>query len=298
LVRLSYGVEAAVTSLQKRAIVEVRWGPMASRRAVLEPGSALKVGRTERADFAVPHDEHMSGVHMEIAWDGSTCLLRDLKSASGTLLDGAPVTSAQVSNGSWIRAGSTDFSLYIEETTPPPRGSLEVSPEARGKAEQALGALRAEAQATPLYALLDSARSERVLELLRESVETYRSLFEGLRGSLVEEAAPYLVELPADSRLLGRLVQEGWGKSWGVYLASRRPFAEVRRHFRKLLYVKEEDTRKEMFFRFYDPRVLRVFLPSCSARQTDEIYGEIEVFVMEGEEGEALRFPFPLARGI
>jgi hypothetical protein len=72
---------------------------------------------------------------------------------------------------------------------------------------------------------------------------------------------------------------------------SRRPLAEVRRHFRKLLYVKEEDTRKEMFFRFYDPRVLRAFLPSCTARQLDEIFGEIDVFVAEGEEGEARRFP-------
>jgi hypothetical protein len=175
---------------------------------------------------------------------------------------------------------------------------LDLSPEARARAEQALRVLRAEAEGAPLYALLDSARSDRVLELLRESVETYRSLFEGLRGAVVEEAAPYLVELPGNSRLLGRLVEEGWGKSWGVYLASRRPFAELRRHFRKLLYVKEEDTRKEMFFRFYDPRVLRVFLPSCAARQAEEVYGEIEVFVMEGEEGEALRFPSPLSRGI
>lgn len=270
---------------------------MASRRAVLAPKTSLKIGRTDRADLVVPHDSRMSGVHVELSWDGSTCQLRDLKSAEGTLLDGEKVTSAEVSNGSWIRAGSTDFSVYIEESTPPPRDSIERSPEAQARAEQALGALREEARKASLYALLDAARSDRMLTLLRESVEAYRSLFEGLRGAVVEEVAPYLVELPGDSRLLGALVQEGWGNSWGVYLVSRRPLAEVRRHFRKLLYVKEEDTRKEMFFRFYDPRVLRVFLPSCTDRQIDELFGEIDEFVMEGEEGEVLRFPHPRVAG-
>lgn len=280
-----------VTLLQKRAIIEVRWGPLASRRVVLAPGSSLKVGRTDRADFVVAHDEQMSGVHMELTWDGSTCVLRDLKSAMGTLLDGAQVTSAEVANGAWIRAGGTDFSLYIEESTPPPRGSLDSSPEGRAKALQALAELQGAAREGSLYALLDAARSDRVVELLRESVETYRSLFEGIRGAVLEEAAPYLVELPAESRLLRRLVEEGWGRSWGIYLVSHRPLAQVRQHFRKILFVKEEDTRKEMFFRFYDPRVMRVFLPSCSARQVDDIYGEIAMFVTEGEGGEVLRFP-------
>jgi len=279
-----------VTLLQRRAIVEVRWGPLASRRVVIAPGSSLKVGRTDRADFMVAHDEQMSGVHMELTWDGSRCVLRDLKSATGTLLDGAPVTSAEVANGAWIRAGGTDFSLYIEESTPPPRGSLDTSPEGRAKALQALSELREEARTASLYALLDSARSDRVVEILRESVETYRSLFEGVQGVVLEAAAPYLVELPAESRLLQRLVEEGWGRSWGVYAVSRRPLAEIRRHFRKLLFVKDEEAQTEMYFRFYDPRVLRVFLPSCTLRQVDEIYGEIAVFMVEGEHGEVLRF--------
>lgn len=264
---------------------------MAGRRAVLAPGSSLKIGRTDRADLTLPHDERMSGVHFELSWDGSTCRLLDLKSAEGTLLDGEKITAAAAHNGAWIRAGSSDFTLYVEESTKAPAGSLHSSPEGRDRAERALGALREEAREAPLYALLDAARSDRILELLRESVETYRSLFEGLRGALVEEAAPYLVELSAGSRLLARLVEEGWGKSWGIFIVSRRPLAEVRRHFRKLLYVKEEDTRKEMYFRLYDPRVLRVFLPSCTARQTDEMFGDIDIFVMEGEEGEVLRFP-------
>jgi len=38
--------------------------------------------------------------------------------------------------------------------------------------------------------------------------------------------------------------------------------------------------------------VLRVVLPTCSARQDEEMFGDREVqrFLVEGEQGEALRF--------
>ena len=266
---------------------------MASQRTVIQPGETLRVGRTDRADLMLPHDEEMSGIHMELAWDGATCLLRDLKSAKGTQLDGARIESGEsgsVAHGGWIRAGTTNFSFYIEGHSRPPRGAIDMSPEGQAKAREVLSSLQREAQGAPLFALLDAAQSDRVMELLRESVEAYASLFEGTRGAVLEEAAPHLVELPEDSALLSRLIEEGWGKSWGVYLVCRRPLAEVRRHFRKLLFVKEEDTRRDMFFRFYDPRVLRAFLPSCTARQTEEMFGDIDMFLVEGEEGDVFRF--------
>jgi pSer/pThr/pTyr-binding forkhead associated (FHA) protein len=274
----------------KRAILEVRWGPMASQRTVIQPGTTLRVGRTDRADLVLPHDEEMSGLHMELTWDGATCLVRDLKSAKGTQLDGVRVESGSVAHGGWIRAGTTNFSLYYEAHTPPRRDAVDMSPEGQAKAQEVLSALQREAQGRALFALLDAAQGDRVMELLRESVEAYTCLFEGTRGAVMEEAAPYLVELPEASALLERLVQEGWGKSWGVYLVSRRPLAEIRRHFRKILFVKEEDSRRDMYFRFYDPRVLRAFLPSCTARQTEEMFGDIETFLIEGEEGDVFKF--------
>lgn len=262
---------------------------MAARRAVIQPQSVLRVGRTDRADVVIATDEQMSGVHMEIAWDGAACIVRDRKSASGTFLDGERVTEAAVRSGAWIRAGSTNFSLYIEEHTPPPPGSIDRSPEREARARHALEILRAEARRGPFFALLDAARDDRILQLLRESVDSYQSLYEGVQGVVLEEAAPYLVELKESSGLLARLVREGWGKSWGIYLSARSSLADARRHFRKLLFVKEEDTRRELYFRFYDPRVLRLFLPSANARQKDELFGDIAAFVVEGEDGEALR---------
>ncbi len=94
-----------------------------------------------------------------------------------------------------------------------------------------------------LFALVDPTRSPRVLQLLRESVEYSRSLYEGSAGDTLADVAPYLVELPDKrSRLVTALVTEGLMRRWGVFLTSTRPFKDVRRHFRRFLVVREEDT--------------------------------------------------------
>ena len=56
----------------------------------------------------------------------------------------------------------------------------------------------------PLYAVLDAARDDRVLTVVRESVEEYRSLYEGIEGEALAHVAPYLVSPPKGSRLLRR----------------------------------------------------------------------------------------------
>jgi hypothetical protein len=41
-----------------------------------------------------------------------------------------------------------------------------------------------------------------------------------------------------------------------------------------------------MYFRFYDPAVLRVFLPASTVLQRAELFGAVEEFIFEGERGE------------
>jgi hypothetical protein len=139
--------------------------------------------------------------------------------------------------------------------------------------------------------VVDAARGRRVLALLRESVDDYRSLYDGIRGEALASVAPYLVALRPDSSLVERLVHEGWSRRWGIYFTSREAFRDVRRHLRRFLLVEDDQTAKRMYFRFYDPSVLRAFLPTCTPRQREDFFGAIGCFLAEGEGGEPIRLP-------
>lgn len=271
-----------------RAIVEVRWGARKGTKAVLLPGQTLRVGRTDRADLVIEADRQLAGAHFEVTWDGERGALRALTPTEPTFLCGQRVTEGGLSNGAWIRAGETVFAFYVEEHTGPRRGSGAGPTPARERALTALSALD-----EPLFAVLDAARDDRVLEVLRESVEEVRSLYEGLKGEALAEVAPYLVSLPRGSRLLRVLVMEGWGLRWGIYLTSPRPFKDVRTQLRRFLLVEDEEDGKRLYFRYYDPATLRVFLPSCAPRQLAELAGPIRAFLAEGPDGEVLRFDAP-----
>jgi pSer/pThr/pTyr-binding forkhead associated (FHA) protein len=271
---------------EPRLILEVRYGKLAGTKAVVEPGRALRVGRTELADLVVAHDTQMSGAHFEIAWDGARCSLRDLGSISGTRLSGEAVPEAVVAHGGWIQAGETDFLVFVEGKTPPRRRQLEDRERAREEArqdaaERALVRLRAEA--APLYAVVDGARDRRILEVAQQHVEPHVSLYEGLQGETFEGMAPFLIgPMRADSELLDRLVREGFGNRWGIYCSSHRKLVDVRRHFRRFLMVEIEPTNEQVYFRFYDPGVFRVFWPTCSAGQRSSLAdGLEEIFVEE-----------------
>jgi Domain of unknown function (DUF4123)/FHA domain len=158
-----------------------------------------------------------------------------------------------------------------------------------------LEALRGQFQ--PLYAILDAARDPLVLAILFQSDQEYQSLYEGPEGNKLSVVAPYLVRLPKDSPLLEVVVRASWGKSWGVFLTSDSPLADVRRHLRHFLMVKLPDG-KQVYFRFYDPRVLRVYLPTCTVEETRAFFGPIKSVLMEEEKPEAALCFAPGDRGV
>jgi hypothetical protein len=194
--------------------------------------------------------------------------------------------------------------------TPAPEPSLE---------ERLLRVLREDFQ--PLYAILDGARSPQVYKLLAEAKQEarqaweaqnpgaasapayqppaagildggaqYESLYEGWSKADLTLFAPYLVSLPPQSKLLEKLVSKGWGKSWGVYLTCNLGFSDLRHHLRHFLMVQMPDG-KQVYFRFYDPRVLRVYLPTCTPEEIYQFFGPVWRFATEGEKpGDLLEF--------
>lgn len=267
----------------QRVFLQVRGG--AFRRVTLSPGESVRVGRTSLADFAVPDDDQLSQIHFELSWDGAVCQARDLGGAGGLFVGGQPVETAAVRPGGWLRAGRTDFSVFFEDTadaSPSPGENTE-------SARSVLQALQQIARRKTLFAVLDAARSERIVPLLRTAADEHGSLYEGLRAETMEDAAPYLVHFAPESRLLPRLVLEGWGDSWGILVDTPATFRDLRAHFRRLLVVTREKDALPMYFRFYDPRVLRGFLPVATQRQVEVMFGPIDRFLTEGVNGDGLR---------
>ena len=162
--------------------------------------------------------------------------------------------------------------------------------------DAALAELRPRRDAGHLYAVIDAARSERALQLVEESVDPYASLYDGEAGRVFDDVAPYLVHFQRDSLLLERLVREGWGDAWGIFLESRASFDAVRRHLRQFLMVEVEGEPHRLFFRFYDPRVLKTFAEVITPEQRGEFMKQVEALLYEADD--ELRSLTALALGL
>lgn len=149
----------------------------------------------------------------------------------------------------------------------------------------------------PLYALLDASREPSVLKVILESKEEHQSLYQGPQGAQLAHFAPYLIRVPQKSALLDTLVGQAWSKSWGVFVTSDTPLTDLRTHFRHFLTVKLPDGQ-QVYFRYYDPRVLRLFLPTCFPEEATQFFGPVKHFLVEAEAPNlALHFT-PSPKGI
>lgn len=134
-----------------------------------------------------------------------------------------------------------------------------------------------------VWAVLDGARDEQIWWMVEKSSLLHSCLYAGSLSSQLERSAPYLVQLECDEPQTIRLLNRAWGGSWGILLRTGMSMHKLRDHLRRLLLVRGPGG-KQLVFRYYDPRVMRVFLPSCSPSQLKEIFGSIERIMTEDPE--------------
>lgn len=141
-----------------------------------------------------------------------------------------------------------------------------------------------------LYVVVDAARDDRIYDLLQELDDDARCLYRGRLPEPLARAAPYLVRLRRDSAFGRAFRREGWSHGWGIVVKSNRPMDDLFRHFRTLLIVQDAQ-KKKLLFRFYDPRVLSSYLPTCTSDELETVFGPVETFYTrcEGQE-EVSRF--------
>jgi len=267
----------------RRGILQIMWGPHSFRKIALNPGEQLTFGRTDRADVVVD-DPKLNGIHFSIWFSGARAIVRDLESASGTFINGERSARGDIGYGGFLVAGATTFRLFLEDFTepteaPPSEARLSLVAAARKELGEIDGAL---------YAAFDAARAERVLWLLQESIDDHKTLYEGQEGRLLDDVAPYLVRFERGSKLLDRLLLGGWGDAWGVFFRSTEHPKEVRRQLRRFLVVLDDAKSERMYFRFYDPRVMREFHSVATMRQRAELLHGMVRMVLESEDGSPL----------
>jgi len=138
-----------------------------------------------------------------------------------------------------------------------------------------------------LYALLDAARDTRIHSRLFESRIEAVSLFRGEKARELAGVAPYLVQLHRNDSFSDWLFAYGWGDSWGIMVESSADLRELGRHFQGFIMV-YDPKGKPLYFRYYDPRVFRVYLPTCNESELKTVFGPVSAFYLEAEDPDYL----------
>jgi len=284
---MSDDIRERTTAVPSLRVSRVSGATTAELRVVMPPALAATIplgaerttlgrqadgpGEPEIADVSV------SRKHFAIEWDASSGFHTgvDLGSSNGTFVNGIRIQEHQLQTGECFTAGQSVF--QIEFSLSGSRFLADVL----------------STQDEPLYAVLDTARDPTMYSLLLTSGAYYWCLYAGNSALTMESVAPYLVYLPPGSEFLTTIINKGWSKSWGIFLTSGRAPEEIWHDLRRHLFV-DIQSKGRVYFRFYDPRVLRMFMPISTDQQRVDFGGIVSSFLMEDEDPKVLlRFASP-----
>lgn len=140
-----------------------------------------------------------------------------------------------------------------------------------------------------LYGVVDAARDKELAFAARERFgDEARWLFEGEVGGPMSDVAPYLVPIefrkkyPYDGSEYLDLWAQHLGNNAGILLVTAAKPDVLWSHLREV-FTAVDDSGRKYFFRFYDPRVLRTFFPTCNASQAKEFFGPIRRLLVEAK---------------
>jgi pSer/pThr/pTyr-binding forkhead associated (FHA) protein len=110
----SFRMDWTSRRLLVQLILRITGGPAQGRRIVIRRGQVAQIGRTEWADFSISRDQNLADVHFSIEWIANGYRVTDLKSETGTFVNGEPITTTTLRTGDQLRAGDTLFDVEIE----------------------------------------------------------------------------------------------------------------------------------------------------------------------------------------
>lgn len=137
-----------------------------------------------------------------------------------------------------------------------------------------------------LFAIIDGARDDRLYREISRGEVSYEPLYRGQTEKFFA-VSPILARCQQDTQLFSWLTTEAWGRGHCLFITSRHPLERLADHFARFTVVRTEDSER-LFFRFYDPRVLQVYLPACSNDERELLFGPALRMAVESDGGAGL----------
>ena len=86
------------------------------QHTILLNDNTYTIGRSDENDMVIPNDETVSRKHLAIQVDNNSCIIQDLESKNGTIVDGYEIRTVRITDNCTIAIGNTSLQIACEET--------------------------------------------------------------------------------------------------------------------------------------------------------------------------------------
>lgn len=147
-----------------------------------------------------------------------------------------------------------------------------------------------------VYAIFDGAATPGLLDqLYSDPRPDFACLFPGTLAPDMAAVAPYLALLEPEADFT-QWALGNWGQHRAIFAVSQAELWQLRSHFRALITIHGPRGRP-LKFRYYDPRVLRVLMPTLDREQMNALFGPVLTYCLEDEDPNVLLRFRPDPRG-
>ena len=139
------------------------------------------------------------------------------------------------------------------------------------------------------YLLIDAARAPETRFVIEALTDHALCLFDGSAFEDLAEVAPWLVPLTLDDEddVFDWFMAEGFGQDRGILLLAGADARRLKTALKRALRVQDE-TGRELFFKYYRPSVFNTYLPGFDPEQAAYVMRDIDqVWAEDG--GDPLR---------
>jgi len=140
--------------------------------------------------------------------------------------------------------------------------------------------LRRFAQGGYLFAITDGAFSAPLIAHLEKNAPDHLVPLLHPHPSIESTAIPQLIRV--SEPILEAILAAGDKTPWGVFAMSKADPETLRVHFRRFLVVQLPDG-EHWYFRFYDPRLLSVYISKCNQWELEKFFGPVRGFAVPAQ---------------